>query len=96
MILKIDRTNLQPEVIALNALAFIAEEHERLGDFMAETGLDGSELRERAGDPLMLGAVLDHLLNHETLLLAFAEAGKCRPEDVVRARQAFPGASHDS
>ena len=50
------------EALALRALAFLAEDPERLGRFLALTGLGPAELRMRAGDADLLGGVLDHLL----------------------------------
>lgn len=62
--------------LALRALAWLAADADRLGRFLALTGLGPAELRAGANDPAVLGAVLDHLLGHEADLLAFcAEAG---------------------
>ena len=80
------------EALALRALAFLAEEPERLGRFLAMTGLGPAELRMRAADPELLGGVLDHFLGDERLLLAFADSGAIPPEEVARARRALPGA----
>lgn len=79
-------------VIALRALAFLAEEPERLGRFLALSGLGPDELRSRASDPGLLGGVLDHLLADEPLLLAFAATLDVRPDEVARARRHLPGA----
>ena len=80
------------EALALRALAFLAEEPERLGRFLAMTGIGPAELRMRAADPELLGGVLDHFLGDERLLLAFADSGAIPPEEVSRARRALPGA----
>jgi hypothetical protein len=80
------------EALALRALAFLAEDPERLGRFLALSGLGPGELRSRAGDPALLGGVLDHLLSDEPLLLAFAAAQELRPEAVARMRRQLPGA----
>jgi hypothetical protein len=82
------------EAIALRALAFLAEDPERLGRFLALSGIGPSELRSRASDPALLGGVLDHLLSDERLLLAFAEANELKPEAAARARRHLPGAMH--
>jgi hypothetical protein len=81
------------EALALRALAFLAEEPERLGRFLALSGLGPDELRSRAGDPALLGGVLDHLLSDERLLVAFAEASQIAPEEAARARRRLPGAT---
>jgi hypothetical protein len=80
------------QALALRALAFLAEEPERLGRFLALSGLGPDELRSRATDPALLGGVLDHLLSDEPLLLAFAAAEELPPEQVARARRHLPGA----
>jgi hypothetical protein len=80
------------EALALRALAFLAGDPERLGRFLALSGIGPAELRERASDPLLLGGVLDHLLGDERLLLAFAEAMDVAPDAAARARRLLPGA----
>src|SRR5437773_1706072 len=57
------------EALALHALAFLAEDPERLGRFLALTGIGPADLKARAGEPEFLGGVLDHLLSDERLLL---------------------------
>jgi hypothetical protein len=80
------------EALALRALAFLAEDPERLGRFLALTGIGPGELRSVATDPALLGGVLDHLLADERLLVAFAEANELEPEAAARARRHLPGA----
>lgn len=81
------------EALALRALAFLAEDPERLGRFLALSGLGPGELRTRTTDPALLGGVLDHLLSDERLLLAFAQAHGLKPEEAARARRHLPGAT---
>ena len=80
------------EALALRALAFLAEDPERLGRFLALSGIGPGELRSRAADPALLGGVLDHLLSDERLLVAFAAANGLKPEEAARARWHLPGA----
>ena len=80
------------EALALRGLAFLAEDPERLGRFLALTGLGPDELRTRTLDPALLGGVLDHLLADERLLMAFAEMAGIKPEEPARARALLPGA----
>lgn len=68
--------------IALKALAFLAEDTQRLGRFLALTGIGPAELKARAQSPLLLAAVLDHLLQDESLLLVFAADRSIAPELV--------------
>lgn len=80
-----------PETIAARALGYLAAEPERLGGFLALSGLDPSTVRTAARDPGFLPAVLDHLLGDEDLLIAFAEAEGLPPEAVAQARRALGG-----
>ena len=82
----------EPAEIAGQALLFLAADAERLGTFLALSGLDPRRIREAARDPAFLVGVLDHLLNDEGLLLSFAAESGVRPQRVaeVRARMAGP------
>ena len=87
----------QAEVIALQALAFLAEDAQRLGTFLALTGLGPDELRAQARERHLLAAVLDHLLRNESELLVFAADYKIAPELIGRAHAALEGmAGEDS
>ena len=76
--------------IAAQAVAFLAADDDRLGRFLALTGLSPTELKTGLGQPAFLGAVLDHLLGDEPLLLAFAEAVEIAPELPAAARRLLP------
>jgi hypothetical protein len=80
-----------PESLALQALAYIAGDDERLERFIGLTGIAPGSLRDLARDPAGLGAVLDYLLGWEPLLLEFAEAHALPPESVAVARRKLPG-----
>jgi hypothetical protein len=84
-----------PETLALQALAFIAGDDDRLERFIGLTGIDPGSLRNIARDPAGLGAVLDYLLGWEPLLLEFAEAHEIKPESVAIARRKLPGSTED-
>ncbi len=79
------------EVIALQALTFLAADTSRLERFLALTGTDPASLAGRAREPDFLAAVLDHVLGDESLLFLFCEAENM-PVDAPRiARRALPG-----
>jgi Protein of unknown function (DUF3572) len=86
-----DGAKIGSEDIAIAALDFIAEEPERLGRFLALSGLGPDSLRAAAGQPDFLAGVLDHVLGDETLLLAFAQHAEINPEEVTRAHRALTG-----
>jgi hypothetical protein len=77
--------------LAIAALSFIASEPERLGRFLALTGIGPESIRAAASEPDFLLGVLDHLVSDEALLLEFANEQNIDPDDVARARQALAG-----
>src|SRR6202451_50980 len=84
------------EMLAIQALAFIAEESDRLSAFLAVTGLAPEQIRESAREPGFLAGVLEHMLGDENLLIAFADSAGIDPAEIARARQALGGSSeHD-
>ena len=74
------------EEIAANALAFLAADAGRLMQFMQSTGVSLDDLRSDAGSPRILTAVLDHLVQDESLLLVFTSSIGLPPEDIGPAR----------
>ncbi len=79
-----------PETLALQALAFLAAEDDRLQRFFALTGIEGGQLKEIAVTSHGLGAVLDYLLGFEPLLLEFAAAIDIDPVIVAQQRCRLP------
>jgi hypothetical protein len=79
----------QAEIVALQALAFLAEDAQRLGGFLALTGLGPEELRAQAREAHLLAAVLDHLLRDESQLLVFAANYGIAPELIGQAHAAL-------
>lgn len=84
-------TRENAEMLAIQALGFIAEEPERLGAFLAATGLAQEAIRGAAREPGFLAGVLDHMLGDENLLLAFANGAGIDPGAIARARHALGG-----
>ena len=76
----------QAETIAVSALAFLAQDIQRLGRFLALTGIGPAELREQARTARVLAAVLDHLSHDESLLLAFAATSAIAPQSIAQAQ----------
>lgn len=87
---KTQPTVQEAEILALDALRFLASEPERIGRFMAMTGLQAADLMATAAHPALLAAVLDHLLFDETLLHLFAEEAGVSPTLIGEARQKLP------
>jgi hypothetical protein len=81
----------QAELIAIQALGHVAAEEDLLFAFVDLCGLNPAELRDRAGDPEILGGVLDFILQDDQRLLAFCETASLRPEMPGIARKLLPG-----
>ncbi|PYF03340.1 uncharacterized protein DUF3572 [Rhodopseudomonas faecalis] len=77
------------EIVAVQALSFLASQPERLARFLAETGIGPSTLRSSAADPQFLTGVLDFLLRDDEAVQAFAAASGLHPTTVAAARQAL-------
>ena len=75
------------EIVAVQALSFIAGEPERLGTFLAESGIGPETLRTAAADPRFLANVLDFVMRDDATVKAFADASKLHPTNIAAARQ---------
>jgi hypothetical protein len=78
--------------LAIIALGFIAGEPERLGRFLALTGIGPESIRNAAREPDFLVGVLDYLASDDQLLRAFAEQNDFDPQQVMQARELLAGA----
>jgi len=83
----------QAELLAVQALGFLAADRARLERFLMVSGIAPQQLRKAAVEPEFLAGILDHLGAEEALLLAFAEHAGIDPAEVARARRALPGGS---
>lgn len=79
------------ESLALQALTWLAGQDELFGAFLAHAGTDVSAVMARAGEPELLGSVLDFLLQDEQQLLNFCAEAGLRPDEPMRARAYLPG-----
>ncbi|MFP6746967.1 MAG: DUF3572 domain-containing protein [Alphaproteobacteria bacterium] len=81
----------QAKIVALRALTFLVAEADTLQRFMDLSGVDRSDLRERADDPAMLAGVLDFFLGFEPQLLQMCEATGLAAEAPAQARRRLFG-----
>lgn len=79
----------EAESLAVQAFAFIAEDGERIGPFLATSGLAPDNLRAAARERSFLLGVLDYLCGNEALLLEFAGNAGIDPISVALARDAL-------
>ena len=77
------------EIVAIQALAFVAGDPERLGAFLAESGIGPDTLRSAAADPRFLAHVLDFVMRDDATVKAFAAASQLHPTDIAAAHQAL-------
>jgi len=84
-------TPLRATEIGVEALLWLAGQPQILGRLLAASGLAPEELRARAGDPEMLGFMLEILLQDEPSVLAFTAEVGLPPDVVLQARAALPG-----
>ena len=75
------------EIVAIQALSFLAGDSARLGAFLAETGIGPETLRQSATDPQFLISVLDFVMRDDASVKAFAEVSKLHPTNIAAARQ---------
>ena len=75
------------EIVAIQALSFLAGDSARLGAFLAESGIGPETLRQSATDPQFLISVLDFVLRDDDTVKAFAEVSKLHPTNIAAARQ---------
>jgi hypothetical protein len=77
------------EIVAVQALAFVAGDPERLGVFLAESGIGPDTLRSAAADPRFLAHVLDFVMRDDATVKAFAAASQLHPTNIAAAHQAL-------
>ena len=77
------------EIVAIQALAFVAGDPERLGAFLAESGIGPDTLRSAAADPRFLAHVLDFVMRDDATVKAFAAASQLHPTNIAAAHQAL-------
>ena len=79
------------ENLAIQALSLMASDPERLGAFLAATGIGPEMIRKAAADPSFLAGVLDHVCGDESLLIAVAGQAGVTPQDVEHAQAILSG-----
>jgi hypothetical protein len=75
------------EILALQALGWLAGDEDRMARFLALSGLDLGTLRDVADSRDTARAVLDFLLSDEALLLDFCEIAAIDPRQFPAYRR---------
>ena len=89
--IKASTNEADPLSVALHALAVTLSDERRAMRLLDLSGLDPSDLRDRATDPALLAAVLRFLEAHEPDLLGVATEIGCEPEALVAVRERLEG-----
>src|SRR3989442_775189 len=79
------------EKLAIQALSYLAGEPERLGHFLAATGIGPEAIRKAAAAPAFLAGVLDFVASDERVLIAVAEHAGLAPQEVEHAHAVLSG-----
>lgn len=77
------------EILALEALAWLAGRHDDITRFLAASGMETTDLRRAAGERDFLASLLDFLLANEPLLLDFCQDASMSPQAIYKARFAM-------
>jgi len=88
---RLPTTQATAEELAIQALTFIAGDNERLGRFLAATGIGPAEIRVAAREPGFLAGVLAYLASDERLAATFAAEAGCQPADIAKAHVTLGG-----
>lgn len=79
------------EAIAIEALAWLAQDKELLPRFLTLTGIEATSIRQAAREPGFLAGVLQFFLAHEPTLLRYcADTGR-DPAAIEKALACLPG-----
>ena len=77
--------------IILKLLVFLSADEDRLTRFLALSGIDPQDLRDRHGDPVFQGFLLDYLFQDDQTTCAFCEDSQITSEALMRVRRKLPG-----
>jgi Protein of unknown function (DUF3572) len=79
------------EILALDALGWLAADEAFLPQFLDSSGLSPDDLHVRASDPDMLLAVLDFLMGDDVRIMAFSAATARSPAAIAEALHQLSG-----
>ena len=79
----------QAEILAIQALGYLADVHEELHRMMMATGMDIEAIKQSTQSREGLAGLLDYICQDESILLGFCEAVRIQPDEPMRALQAL-------
>lgn len=81
----------QAELIALQALGWLAAQDDTWPVFLGATGASADDARSRAGDPAFLASVLEFLTSNDAWIIAFCDEMGLAYDMPLKARYSLPG-----
>jgi len=78
-------------IIALGALNWLIANDDLRDVFLGSSGLSPDDLKSSAGEPELLGSVLDFILMDDKWVIACGDAQSLPYEDLQMARMSLPG-----
>lgn len=81
----------EAEIIALQALAWLAGNDELCPIFLGATGGSTDEMHSRATDPAFQASILEFLTMDDAWIIAFCDSIDLGYDKPLRARYALPG-----
>ncbi len=79
----------QAEILAIQALSYLANTQEELQRMMSITGMDTNSLKQNAQSREGLAGLLDYICQDESILLGFCETAGIQPDEPMRALHAL-------
>ncbi|MEO9877259.1 MAG: DUF3572 domain-containing protein [Anderseniella sp.] len=79
----------QAEILAIQALGYLAGSEEELQRLIMTTGMDSEALKQSALSRAGLAGLLDYICQDESILLGFCEVAKIQPQEPMRALHAL-------
>lgn len=83
------------QAVALRALAFVADNEDRLMRFLSSSGIGQEDVQNRLTDPAFLAGVLDFVLADDKMTVEFVNQINIDPMLPRLARRKLPGADPD-
>ncbi|WP_372604801.1 DUF3572 domain-containing protein [Actibacterium sp.] len=81
----------EAETIAIQALAWLAEQEDLLGAFLGASGASPADLATQAASAEFQIALLDFLMMDDAWVIGFCQTVGQPYETVMQARQSLPG-----
>ena len=81
----------QAEQSAIEVLTWMTSDPEMIGQFLGWSGADVDALKQIAGSPQLISAILDFVMLRDDWVIAASAHLNIKPEKFVELRRALPG-----